>query len=538
MTPQPTAAAPAAAAPPAPPPPRLIFDVADQSGQTGKVDEQYVAKTLAGAGHAVKGLTPDGARVILADQGGDYEVDVRSLLGELGWQVQAVKPLQADYDNVQSSWRAAVSQLTNDDERHQYLTSQMTQLGMASPVIEGAGDDWYVHNPGSGDWVALTNKSGFDTSDILPGVMGAGHLAGAIAGGAGAGALGLPSGPGALAAAAAGAAGGGALAEAGMRGVHALLDPQFRAVAGQNLGNQAKDIALSAAGDALAPVGGAALGALARRAGGAGLARFVGAPVTRTAAPVGRVTARAGETASDLGRAFSTPMGKTVGAGLMFPEASLGGFLAQVPSGGLRIGANAMRGLGQQMMKLNATKGLGKNLRWGAGHISKAPSTAAMFGRAANLAAAPFRGGPAHAGRLGSYYAEARMAGLPADEARRAMLRRGIAGYAQPGRSTAYDVGSAFGRAAGNLEGLGRAVDKVTSGIAGATASGVNRTGQVMQGVGKAMDRYAPKLEPLERGIYGRGFAEGAVADPLRDIFDDPYLGAGRPRMTTLAGGY
>lgn len=539
MNPQPLPAAPSLAsapvqqpqqpAQPQAPQPRFVFTVTDGSGQSGTVDEHFVAQQLAQSGRGVKSVSPDGAHIVLVDAEGEYEAPVRGLLAGLGWQVTDVKPTKADYDNVQPGWRASLSNLPDDVQRQAYLQKNMAELGMPDARLEGAGDNWFVHNPQTGDWVALTNKPGFDVSDILPGAMTGAHAIGAGAASLAA----IESGPGAFFAGIAGGAG----TEAAMRGVNAMVDPNFRAVAGENMEGQLKDVGISAAGDAAGGLLGAGLGAGLKRLAGPAVARALSTPASSAATGFGAVAKPVGRGVAQLGAAADTQMGRYL-ASSMVPGAGgavNAGFLAQVPAMAMRLPTQAVASaagskLGQRILGPK----LGQSIEWGANHILNAPSTSSMFGRAANMSAAPFRQ-PTTASRaaFARDFSVAKAMGLDGPGARAYARARGISRLSKPG-NTAFDVGKTAGTIPEGLEAVGRPLERFGLGMTGIATKGLKYGGKALEAAGQMAERAGNYAKPFEPYLTREPLTERFIADPLRDATAQPW-GAAQRRRTLLA---
>jgi hypothetical protein len=253
------------------------FTLQGSNGQTGVVDANYVVSQLQEAGYNPQGVSADGLTMTLVDDQGPYEVKTTEALKNLGWTVQTALPQNADYDNVQMGWRAAITKLPDDDTRRAYIEGQMKKLGHEAPSIVGSGRDWYAFNPASNQYVALTNNPTWDTSDLVEGGLEGMRAVGSALGG-GAGALSGGGTPASIALGMGGAAAGGAAVDTIQNLALGYLDPQFRETATKNMGAMGSDMAWKAGLDGLTA---GAFGSLAKYGGklGAGLAQA--SPVSR-----------------------------------------------------------------------------------------------------------------------------------------------------------------------------------------------------------------------------------------------------------------
>jgi hypothetical protein len=220
----------------------LNYQVENQGGTSGVFTPDDITSQLASMGETPKGVSPDGQMITLSDQNGDFQVKTEDLLRDLGWKVNGIEPSDVIEDFVKPELRVAVANLGSDDQTKKlYLQEKLRDMGLNDANIVGQGTDFYVFHPESNKYFALTNKRGVDMSDIASGISQApGFIGGAVGGAAGAfGGAGVGSIPLGMAGAAAGQLGGDVLA----RGALAAYDPTFRKIAGENLGQQASDLA-------------------------------------------------------------------------------------------------------------------------------------------------------------------------------------------------------------------------------------------------------------------------------------------------------
>jgi hypothetical protein len=212
--------------------PILDIGIQDQAdGSQTTIDNQYLASQLAQQGEQVLGVSADGAQITLADARGQFTVPVEQVLQKMGYQVTSMRPTAPDESRVNFGHRFALQEIGEEDMKKAYLETKLRKEGFENPQIMGKGRDWYAFDPKSSSWIALTNKSSWDTSDIAEGVAQVAKGVGATVGGsfgALAGAGGGP--PGILAGAGLGAGAGNAMVQGGMRAGLEALDPEYHKV--------------------------------------------------------------------------------------------------------------------------------------------------------------------------------------------------------------------------------------------------------------------------------------------------------------------
>ena len=296
--------------------PTLNYNVTAPSGQQQEINDVELAQQLAASGVNILDKTPDGTHFIMDDGQGRFATPAALVWQKLGYKIDNITPINPDESGVDFGHRWSVEMLGNDGQRRDYLASKLRSVDNPNPQLMGGGSDWYTFDPTTGQYKALTNKKGWDMSDVaqyLPqGIKAAGSIGGAVVGGA----LTAPSGPGAIAGVAGGAALGSMIPDAAMRGLTAAVDPDFRREA--TVLNQAGQVGLE----------GAVSGAL----GGAG--RAIGGPAIGYAAknallPAGeRAVMTGGEAASNMAqKAMTTGPLSTVARGLGWSGEKGGGAL-------------------------------------------------------------------------------------------------------------------------------------------------------------------------------------------------------------------
>lgn len=351
----------------------IEFKVENSAGASGGINVNELVDQMRQAGYNPHGFSSDGMTLTLDDGQGPYQVKTEDALQELGWQVKDARPENVDYNEVKPAWRAEISMLPNDDMRKAYLEGKLKRAGHQDVQIMGKDKSWYAFNPASSQWVALTNQPGIGMSDAADVAAGIPRFVGSLAGGAAAGAAGLPTtGPGAIATAAIGAGLGGGAGDALTRGAMAYMDPDYRKVAEENMGDMAKDVGLNAGVDAVTMGGAKALGPITKglinrgpissavrglgataEVGGkavAGTAKFLGGVSKAEIAAAERAAAEKGAVA-ELGHAFTGQQARQDIAGaMMIPgmaETQAASFLAQTPAFLTRSALSGVEGLGE-----------------------------------------------------------------------------------------------------------------------------------------------------------------------------------------------
>ena len=156
----------------------------------------------------------------------------------MGYNVKGFTPTAPDESQVDFGHRFEISQIGDDGRKADFLRGKLRTPENPNPQVFGQGRDWYTFDPGTGKYIALTNKSSWDMSDIMEAIPAAVKGAASTAGMA-AGTLGGPMGM------AAGAAGGSMAADAGMRTLTGLVDPDYRKA--QTWAEEAKQVGLEGA---------------------------------------------------------------------------------------------------------------------------------------------------------------------------------------------------------------------------------------------------------------------------------------------------
>ncbi len=221
---------------------QITFETQDGETVTGTTAD--LMQDLRDDGYNPVSVSPDGTTITMADDQGNYQMRLDNIVTALGHKLVSAVPQASDFSMVSPKLRAGVENMPDDESRRTYIqTTMQRDYGMATPQIMGSGSDWFVLNPETGGWSALTNKPGLDVSDISEiGTVGLKGLGGAVGGLAG-GAAGLVGSGGLLSAlgAMAGAGTGEALASGALKGGMALLDPNFQE--SSTLSTQLQDVA-------------------------------------------------------------------------------------------------------------------------------------------------------------------------------------------------------------------------------------------------------------------------------------------------------
>ncbi len=275
------------------------FTVQNADGHQQTMTDTALLDDMRTAGLNPMGFSADGLNVKFNDPThGEFEVPIDAALGDKGWAVTGFKPINADYGAVSPKLRAALSQLPDDLMKEAYLKGTYKDA-----TIKGSGDDWYMHNPDTNQWVALTNAPGLDLSDAaaagLEGLRMVGTLGGALAGSA------VAPGAGTAVGAGFGGAMGNALVKYGL----AAFDPQFKEVLHEMPSEELLVDSLKAGGmDALAtalPFGIAKV--LPKSMAGNALKTFLSGPVSSAAQGGGKLLGAAGDVAGFGGKVLANP---------------------------------------------------------------------------------------------------------------------------------------------------------------------------------------------------------------------------------------
>ncbi len=498
----------------------MEFKVEGQDGNSGIVDANYIVSQLQTAGYNPQGLSSDGTTLTLSDDQGPYEIKTADALKNLGWNVLHTTPTDADYGNIQMGWRAAVSKLPDDASRRAYIEGQVKNLGQEGAQVTGSGRDWFIFNPQTSKWMGVTNNPEWDMSDMVEaGLEAPRAIASALGGGVGAvSGAGTPASL-ALGAAGAGLAGGAAdtLTRAGL----AAFDPQYREVAGQNLGGMAADVGMGAGLDAATMGLGkgipAALGAIKPGLGQAAAGLVNNGLASSAAKAVGRGMEVGGGAVKGLTGILDNRLGRDV-ATLGIPvvgDASAAGFLAQAPAMATRGAAKGLGSLGEAGWMRDMSPAIAEKLRNYSANLLRNSS--------------PGRQGVAEEAQYVAERLANRMGtspgAMPAESAFNEApsnimenLFRGTAEKVKPGAGVrAGQVGRSVGRGIENLETVGKGVEKAAGAIAGgaikgtrAAATGVQRTGQALRGAGTIG-------APIENRALGRFAAEEAYGPDFEE---------------------
>jgi hypothetical protein len=335
----------------------------DDQGQEQSIDTDALARGMAQSGYQVVGKSPDGQELTIQDEKGQFKMHVHDVLHNMGYQVKGSmpKPDSTDYGGINLEHRMAVTELPDDDAKKAYIEAKVKRQGVDNPMVIGQGRDWFYFDPDQGKYVALTHSPHWDMkslgADMGEALPIAAHAVGAVGGGIAAGAAGLTGGPMAIPAAMAGAAGGGALAEGGIRAYLAGIDPEYRNTL--SLGEQLKEIGLSAAPDAALAGGGGLLvkgaGKLFGSAGKAGVQSLLKGPVSSAAQATGEGLAGVGDIAGTVGKGVANSELAQQGLASMLPgtsTAQLAGMAGKLPEQVI----TAVPRVGKWLSKTNAAK--------------------------------------------------------------------------------------------------------------------------------------------------------------------------------------
>lgn len=507
--------------------PKLEFTIEGANGEPQTLNDQDIMQQLQEAGYNPQNISPDGSIVTLQDAQGRYNVKLSDALSEHGSKVTGSMPMNADTQNVQPGWRAAIQYLPDDADKQAYIRGQMANLGKNDAQIMGSGRDWFVFNPDTSQWVAVTNSPEWDMSDLVEaGMVGARGLGSAVGAGlAGAGTMGL----GAMG----GAAAGGAGVDLAGRGIMAAMDPTFRQVAGKNLGGQALDVGLGAAMDAgtVGLLGGA-------RALMPGLAKA--APVSAAMKGTGAALEGAGVVSNLVGKGLRSDAGRELGQMFIPAADTLGtaGYLAQAPSYLTRGIPRAMGWLGEKQFLQESAPEAARWLRNASMGLLKRASNPRMAEEMAARVGGPKvvpqattkdvtrnlaeEGMKAFEKRFGSSgasdlldagsnaYHNALASGASEAEARMAAGRAidSISQGASQRMSAAGTAGETIGRAMEGLEEAGKGAVGAARGIVGGVGAGFQGAGAAARTGGAAMRNAGTVLSPLEQTLGARTLAE------------------------------
>ncbi len=311
----------------------------------GYADEHQLVNDLRQVGYQPLGVSADGMTVTLQGDNGPYEVKTPEILQKMGWEVKGYQPLDVDHDHVSPELRYIIESpgIRDDDHAKQaVITSRLQRMGIKEPQIVGSGSDWFVFNPTTSQYIALTNKPGFDLGDLgevgarAPGFIG--NAVGAV--------LGTPadmvSGPvGTVAGAAGGGFLGNRLADAGA----AALEPGYmNAIRGRGVSENLKTVASELGTDAVAGIGGYGLGKLG--SAGAGLLRQ--GMASRLLQGAGTSAELGGKAIQGTADFLGKGIPRELGTALLDPtNTTLYGELAQLPQSAIRGGARGIGKLGE-----------------------------------------------------------------------------------------------------------------------------------------------------------------------------------------------
>jgi hypothetical protein len=338
----------------------MTFTIPTKTGERTLTSQELAQQIGEKLGMTPIGITSDGVSGIFQAPNGIQTIPFHEVLGQYGFKIASYAPDKSIPSESATKYRAGLEGFSDPDMQMAYLqTVARKDLGIENPQIIGQGNDRFVYNPKTLQWINLTNAPGLDMSDVVGGGMaltkGAASVAGGVGGAALAGLAGAPSGPGAIAAGALGAGAGSALGQAGaemeMAKVLGALDPNYFDVAQANQGKM-----LGAIGKNAALSGG--IGALTGGLGAIG--KGLATPISGTLSTVGRGTQAVGGATEAVGAGLGSPIGRFgMQAGLdptgISGIGALGGFAKDIASpiaqgavkagDFVRSGINAARGL-------------------------------------------------------------------------------------------------------------------------------------------------------------------------------------------------
>lgn len=222
----------------------------DENGDDQTIDAHDIANQLKAKGAPVLGYTPDGSAITYqTPQGQPGQMPLDTAMAKLGYQVKDMQPDDnaIDDSNVNIGYRLGIKYLQNDQDKKDYLQAKLAKEGQPNANVIGSGSKFYTFDPNKGMYRALTSGQGLGMADVADHGIDAAQTALDIAPEA----LGIAGGPiGEGLASAAGSAIGDTLARGGI----AAMDPD--AAARMNVGDQAEETAMNAAGAGV--LGGAA----------------------------------------------------------------------------------------------------------------------------------------------------------------------------------------------------------------------------------------------------------------------------------------
>ncbi len=458
--------------------PNAEFTVQNTDGHTQTVTDEGLLDDMRTAGLNPQGFSADGLNVKFSDPvHGDFQVPVDHAIADKGWAVTGFKPTNADYSTVSPGLRASLSQLPDDLMKEAYLKG--TYKGA---TIKGSGDDWYMHNPETNQWLALTNKPGLDLSDAasagLEGLRMVGSVGGAL--------LGSAAGP---AGTIAGAGVGGALSRKLINMGTSALDPAFADVQNHRLGSEElMDLAKTGGLDSLAaalPFGIAK--ALPKGLASGALEKLISGPISSASQVGGKFLKAAGGATDYLGGILGKEPVANLAANFLpgVGDAVNAGYIPRAIERGMTWGGEKLgqAGLGENIFKLrNQARPIGDQITEalvGKGEMfgprRLAPSD--ILGNASEEFAARFGGDTAKAGARGE----------------------------------------GAGRFLSNVADLARSGENVATGAIQAGAKGVQGVGKVARGIGQGLDTLGSSTRALEYPVASRVASEELL---------EPYLNA------------
>lgn len=528
---------------------------------TGVIDEGHIMQQLQQGGYPTLGISADGLTVTFQDPTGGqpYEVDTRDVLKEMGWQVAGMNPIAPDYGAVQPEWRAAISALPDDDMKQAYLEAKLKRVGIDTPMITGRGRDWFVYNPNTSQWLAVTNSPDLELADLGEVASEGAHILGSAIGGGFGGTAGAFAGPvGSIAGASAGGAAGGGLADLARNKILSEYDPEFAGIREKYQPRMAEEARRSMAFDALTMGGLKGLG-MAMPGVRSLLAK---GPLSTAARTAGRGFESAGAGLAQTAKTVAeTPFLRELG---MFStpgvaETATLGFLGQLPTAALRgsvkglgkvaespsvqriLGAEQSGALGRLSQELLAkrapARGLAEEMasRMGAGAAEGSEASARdIVGNIAEKLGQSFGKGPGFQEKKDAMEASYRLAreyGLSPFEAREIggeAIKEMEKYWAKSAGQRAGQIGEKIGTMLGGAESAGRGLERTASGAFSLLTSGARGLG-VGAKLGGAGLRTAGTLgQPLEVPALTRLGAEELYRSwPRRrdqDIMNQTYL--------------
>lgn len=455
--------------------PNAEFTVQNADGHTQTMTDEGLLDDMRTAGLDPKGFSSDGLNVKFQDANGEFEAPIDSLMGDKGWAVTGFKPTNADYSTVSPGLRAALGQLPDDLMKEAYLKG--TYKGA---TIKGAGDDWYMHNPETNQWLALTNKPGLDMSDAasagLEGLRMVGSVGGALLG-SGAGPVGTIAGAGV----------GGALSKKLINMGLSAYDPAYADVQNHRGGSEElMDLATTGGLDAAAAALPFGVGKMLPKGMATGaLEKLVSGPLSSAAQVGGKVLKSAGGVADYLGGLLGKESVANVASNFLpgVGDAVSAGYIPRAIERGMTWGGEKLgqAGLGENIFKLrNTTKPIGDKITEalvGKGELfgprRLAPSD--ILGNLSEEFAAKFGGDTAKAGARGE----------------------------------------STGRFLSNVADLARSGENVATRGVQSAAKGVQGVGKLTRGVGQGLDTLGSSTRAIEYPAAARMASEELL---------EPYL--------------